>query len=59
MTINFDELYHDLMEYWTHVEQGFVINAMIDVQKAWEKQDYEAIVAWAIQEGFNLNDYSS
>ena len=55
--IEFDRLYHDLMEYWTHMAQGFVINAMIDVQKAWENQDFETLVEWAVQEGFNINDY--
>jgi len=55
--IDVERLFKDLVNYWGTAPFGFIIAAMADAEHAWEQKNYNRIVEWAVQEGFNLEDY--
>jgi len=55
--IDVERLFKDLVNYWGTAPFGFIIAAMVDAEQAWEQENYDRIVEWAVQEGFNLEDY--
>jgi hypothetical protein len=55
--IDVERLFKDLVNYCGTAPFGFIIAAMADVEQAWEQENYDRIIEWAVQEGFNLEDY--
>ena len=57
MRIDVERLFKDLVNYWGTAPFGFVLAAISDAEQAWEEENYDRIIEWAVQEGFNLEDY--
>lgn len=57
MNIDIEKLFKDLVNYWGTAPFGFVAAAIADAENAWLTENYERIIEWAVQEGFNLEDY--
>ena len=60
--IDVERLYNDLINilsitYRGCGKVGLVIAALEDIHNAYHDKNYERIVQWAVQEGFNLEDY--
>ena len=60
--IDVERLYNDLVDILTITfrgssKVGLIVAVLEDIYNAYQKKNYNRIVEWAIQEGFNLEDY--
>ena len=55
--IDIERLFRDLVAHWGTTPFGFVVAAITDAEAAWRQQNYDRIIEWAVQEGFNLEEY--
>lgn len=60
--INIEQLYNDLINTLSITfrgsgKVGLVVAALEDIYNAYQEKNYDRIVEWAVQEGFNLEDY--
>jgi hypothetical protein len=55
--IDIERLFRDLVAHWGTAPFGFVVAAITDAEAAWRQQNYNRIIEWAVQEGFNLEEY--
>lgn len=56
--INIDQLYHALLSYFGNPTYGFTVAVVEALKQAYLSKEYSTIVAFAVQEGFNLSDFS-
>lgn len=62
MVIDIESLYNDLVNALSITFRGcgkigLVVAALEDIYNAYQEHNNERIIQWAVQEGFNLEDY--
>ncbi len=60
--IDIERLYNDLINVFNITfrgsgKVGLVVAVLEDIYNAYQEKNYDRIVEWAVQEGFNLEDY--
>ena len=60
--IDVEQLYNDLINTFSIMYRdcgkvGLIIAVLEDIHNAYHDKNYDRIVEWAVQEGFNLEDY--
>lgn len=60
--IDIERLYNDLINVLTITfrgsgKVGLVVAVLEDIHNAHQEKNYNRIIEWAVQEGFNLEDY--
>lgn len=60
--IDIERLYNDLINIFNITfrgsgKVGLVVAVLEDIYNAYQEENYDRIVEWAAQEGFNLEDY--
>lgn len=60
--IDIDRLYCDLINtlnitFRGSGKVGLVVAVLEDIYNAYQEKNYDRIIEWAVQEGFNLEDY--
>lgn len=60
--IDIERLYNDLINVFNITfrgsgKVGLVVAVLEDIYNAYQEENYDRIVEWAVQEGFNLEDY--
>ena len=61
--VDIEQLYNDLVNALSITfrgcsKTGLVVAALEDIYKAYKEENYERIIQWAVQEGFDLDDYN-
>ncbi len=61
-SVDIDRLYHDLINalsitFRGSSKVGLTVAVLEDIYNAYQEKNYDRIVEWAVQEGFNLEDY--
>lgn len=60
--IDIDRIYYDLINtlnitFRGSGKVGLVVAVLEDIYNAYQEKNYNRIIEWAVQEGFNLEDY--
>lgn len=60
--IDIDRIYRDLINtlnitFRGSGKVGLVVAVLEDIYNAYQEKNYTRIIEWAVQEGFNLEDY--